>query len=444
MPETPARAERTRATAEAPLRSDARIPALDGIRGVAILLVMAFHFVGHSELLFANETTAGVDRAVRAVTGGGWLGVDLFFVLSGFLITGILWDAKTGGRYFRNFYARRVLRIFPLYYGFLFILFIAMPLALGARWQAPLVDQVWYWFYLPNPLPILLPDFEENTFGFATTHLWSLHVEEQFYLLFPAVVLLLGRRQLMLVCAVAIVAAFTIRLGIRAADITPEAAYRLMPARMDALAAGALIALAGRDPRDFARAVRWAPAIGAVAAVALAAVVIARGSLHPHDPLVQTVGFSAIAALGAVLVLATVRAAPDARLGAVLGRRPLTWLGHYSYGLYVLHLPLMLLVAWRIDAAGGLALRGGLQLPAVLAFSIAAGLISVAAAWAVWHAWERRFLQLKDRFPHGRLRPDAVEQASPARPPDDGREQFPGATGYIDVPRASEAREREP
>src|SRR5438270_269209 len=126
----------------------AHLPALDGLRGVAILMVLFFQ-------LTQIDTANPLDRAVRNVLRNGWMGVDLFFVLSGFLITGILLDAKGSAHYFRNFYARRTLRIFPLYYGVLFVVFV-LP-ALGAPWGCTWISdsapyQAWLWLYGTNIL----------------------------------------------------------------------------------------------------------------------------------------------------------------------------------------------------------------------------------------------------------------------------------------------------
>ncbi|MGC2512156.1 MAG: acyltransferase, partial [Acidobacteriaceae bacterium] len=93
------------------------VPALDGVRGLAILLVLVSHL-----MLFNDRTGSRVGDSLSALRGLGWVGVDLFFVLSGFLITGILFDTLHDPHYFRSFYMRRFLRIFPLYYGFLFFL----------------------------------------------------------------------------------------------------------------------------------------------------------------------------------------------------------------------------------------------------------------------------------------------------------------------------------
>ncbi|HEX6407837.1 MAG TPA: acyltransferase, partial [Gemmatimonadales bacterium] len=122
------------------------LPALDGLRGVAILLVMGYHIL---------ETFPGgpeVPDLVTRLASVGWIGVDLFFVLSGFLITGILYDTKGSPGFFRNFYIRRVLRIFPLYYGFLALFCLILP-ALGPN-DAAIVELhracPWYWSYLAN------------------------------------------------------------------------------------------------------------------------------------------------------------------------------------------------------------------------------------------------------------------------------------------------------
>src|SRR5215475_8396429 len=98
------------------------VPVLDGVRGLAILMVLLLHFVGNM------TPTNGIERVIVGVTNYGSYGVELFFILSGFLITGLLYEARQADHYFRNFYMRRVLRIFPLYYGVLTLVFIVAPL----------------------------------------------------------------------------------------------------------------------------------------------------------------------------------------------------------------------------------------------------------------------------------------------------------------------------
>jgi peptidoglycan/LPS O-acetylase OafA/YrhL len=123
----------------------AHVPALDGLRGVAVLLVLAFHFA------HIDGEGGTVERALLGATRSGWAGVDLFFVLSGFLITGILLDVRWSSGYFRAFNLRRVLRIFPLYFAYLAILFLALP-ALVPALDVRRETQGWLWTYLGNVL----------------------------------------------------------------------------------------------------------------------------------------------------------------------------------------------------------------------------------------------------------------------------------------------------
>ena len=155
-----------------------RLPCLDGIRAVAAMMVMVFHFVGHH----------GEPRAIVQASVIGQTGVDLFFVLSGFLITRILLASRQSEHYFRSFYARRTLRIFPLYFGFLAIYFFLLPLLFGEP-IPPAPTQLWSWFYLEN-VPQTFVSLRTSGPG----HFWSLAVEEHFYLIWPLLVFSLSRR----------------------------------------------------------------------------------------------------------------------------------------------------------------------------------------------------------------------------------------------------------
>jgi peptidoglycan/LPS O-acetylase OafA/YrhL len=148
------------------------IPALDGIRGVAVLMVMLFHICPG---LFRAEDS--LFKVVRRMAYIGQLGVDLFFVLSGFLITGILLRSKGSVGYFRNFYIRRILRIFPLYYGFLLVFFFLIPPPYGTA-GVPATGQAWYWFFGQN----IASTFTQTGTG-GPGHFWSLAVEDRVELL---------------------------------------------------------------------------------------------------------------------------------------------------------------------------------------------------------------------------------------------------------------------
>ena len=191
-----------------------RIPALDGLRGIAVLLVMIYHFS------YAWGFSASPVVTVYArLSGVGWMGVDLFFVLSGFLITGILHDCRGRDGYFSSFFARRSLRIFPLYYAFV-LLVLPLSVWLQTGDAAPAVAALrdrggWYLGYAVNFMVAL--DGGWATSMPHTEHLWSLALEEQFYLVWPPLVLLLSRRALIRTSAVLVVVALAARTVLCAA-----------------------------------------------------------------------------------------------------------------------------------------------------------------------------------------------------------------------------------
>src|SRR5262249_55951728 len=222
------------------LRRGAYLRELDGVRGVAILLVMLFHF--GAVVSEGGAPTGAASKLVQRAVGAGWCGVDLFFVLSGFLITGILYDTKGQPGYYRTFYARRTVRIFPLYYGLLVASFLVRPWA-GLGPPAPEGYQGWFWLYLANVLRVV---HGGEACG-RLEHFWSLAVEEHFYLIWPFVVRTLGRAALLRACVGVGVAALAFR-AFAVAKGWPFAAYMLTPARVDTMAVGAWLALAARGP----------------------------------------------------------------------------------------------------------------------------------------------------------------------------------------------------
>ena len=374
----------------APPTPRAVVPELDGLRGVAIVLVFLTHFVA-AYLVGAH----GVDGAVYAVTRAGWTGVDLFFVLSGFLITGILLDTKGGEHCWRNFAAKRVLRIFPLYFGALFVAFVLVPML---RWDEPQyatlrAGQLWYWTYLVNVLEVVRGPAATPL---NTSHLWSLCIEEQFYLLWPMVVLFASRRRLPQVAGWTIAAGVPLRF-LLAREAGPIAAYVLTPGRLDGLMVGGIIAVAAREAgglegwRD--AAARVLPA-GLVALIGLGAW---RGMSY-EDGVVAVLGFPLLALVyGAALVLALTSDGPWTR---ALRSPPLRAWGKYSYGLYVLHYPLL----WALDDKVGRRLASprlvvaGSHLPSVLLRGAIGVPLAFGLAWLSYQLYERRFLELKRHF----------------------------------------------
>jgi peptidoglycan/LPS O-acetylase OafA/YrhL len=371
--------------APVPQRKAIHIPALDGLRGIAILLVVVFHF---SQPAY-SANASGLRLAIQRLTGAGWVGVDLFFVLSGFLITSILYEAKQSDGYFKNFY---MLRIFPLYYGVLFVAFVVLPLIRPYQtgfYKAISHNQIFLWTYLQNY--VQLP--WEGWAGF--THFWSLAVEEQFYLVWPAVVFLLNRRALIGVSIGMIVTALLLRTFV---VLDHQNAYAWTPCRMDGLAVGAFLALVSHGRPGIARLARPALVVGTVAAVLLAYLAARNhGSFWYGERRVQTIGYTLLALLfGAALVRAVV-ASPTSPWGCLLNSQWLRFFGKYSYGLYVFH---GLMMWWVKDGLLLNWLARGLHsfYLGLLAHLIVLTVASVAVALLSWHVYEKHFLKLKRFF----------------------------------------------
>jgi len=373
----------TAPTAPAPaFRPGAHVPALDGLRALAIVAVLAHDYN------VVPDGGSKVSRVVSLAMDFGWVGVQLFFVLSGFLITGILLDSRRARRYYRGFITRRALRIFPLYYVVLFAAFAITPLV--AHPLPGHEHQVWLWTYLGNwvePYGRGVPLFP---------HFWSLAIEEQFYLAWPLVVRALSPRALAWTCAALGIAALASRVGLRAAGEGPAGPYMFTICRVDALAAGAAAALAIRSPRVLAgltrrrTLLRW----GGLALIAVT-IVVTRGA--PRTGVItQTAGYSLLAIAFTALVLDAVLGARPGMIDRALASAPLRAIGRYSYAMYIFHTPLHLLIGLPLVArvAGGH--PPGLAL-AIGYFAVATAATFVAAMIS-YYVIERPFLGLKDRF----------------------------------------------
>jgi peptidoglycan/LPS O-acetylase OafA/YrhL len=373
-------------------RPGAHVPALDGLRGVAIACVMLYHQT------LIGESPSALDRAFAWLPLGGWAGVDLFFVLSGFLITGILLDSRGEPGYYRSFYARRALRILPLYYAVAAFSFLVLP-HLGhpraERFAAVAADQGWYWLLLSNVPIALAGAFRHGVMDVS----WSLAIEEQFYLAWPLVVAWVPRRRLAGLCAALAALSLLWRTGALLLGAGPVAVLVLTPGRLDGLAVGALVAVAARSPGGLARLRAWSgPA--ALGAAAVLAAVAAGGGLDPLRPAMQTAGYSAFVVLAGALLVNTLAAPRGSALARTLERAPLVALGRYSYALYLFHLPVRAAIRDALLARGWPLTVAGSYLPAQLAFYAVATAATLALAWASWHLLEKRFLALR-RFAGG-------------------------------------------
>jgi peptidoglycan/LPS O-acetylase OafA/YrhL len=354
-------------------------PALDGIRGVAIAVVMIYHL--------------DLKTFLPVVSNVGWIGVDLFFVLSGFLITGILFDGRDDQRYFRNFYARRTLRIFPLYYA---VLAGYTVLCLWRHNMQIAGELAWLWPYMGNVRMAITHQWMSRWLN----HFWSLSVEEHYYLVWPAIVLWLDRKSIMRLCVGMMFVAFVLRVAlVRMHD--PLSAFILTPCRMDALAAGSWLALAMRGPVDLKMFCRTGLIVFAASAAILIAMYAPTDHLLDLDPWVQTFGFTLLAAASTGLIAVTV-ADPASWLCQCLSISPLRWLGKYSYAIYVLH-PLFIFTP--IVSHGW---------PPRLAF-IPQVVASLLAAWLSWHLYEKHFLKLKRFFVARPRTPTPIIAAAPAQ-----------------------------
>jgi peptidoglycan/LPS O-acetylase OafA/YrhL len=374
-----------------------RLATLDGIRGIAVLLVMAFHFDRYGPV--QNPPEILIDRAVVGVARIGWMGVDLFYVLSGFLITGILCDSAGAPHYFRNFYARRCLRILPVYYLTLAVFLIALPgmFPAHAGLQALQGEGIWYWTYLINERIARTgwPDFG------ALGHFWSLAVEEQFYLVWPVLILLATRRATLRICLALIPLALLLRAALWMRG-EPDAAFVLTAARLDALAVGAFIALIvrleGLSRRAVSQARWWAIGSG----LALVVTYSATSGLSTDNSVAMTLGLTLLATLFGSMLVLVLAAAGRGFFGRLLSTPPLRFFGKYSYAMYVAHHPLLFFIPLSVSVwFGRLPLVQGSQLPARLAFSCAALIATIVLAMASWHLWEKHFNSLKDRFRYG-------------------------------------------
>jgi peptidoglycan/LPS O-acetylase OafA/YrhL len=351
--------------------SNEYVPELDGLRGFAILFVMI-----HRMYPRAQATPWPIEA--------GWVGVDLFFVISGFLIAGILLDTRGDPGYFRNFYARRVLRIFPLFYLLVGGMLLAFPLAGHREFLHQAGSPLWYLLQLGNIPESLLG--RDPPYWLAPV--WSLAIEEQFYLTFPLVVRFtdprrLGRR-LVIVALVALAA------RIVTTAVVPDREriqYLFTLCRLDTIAIGCLLAVMVRSARYQA----WRAALPRVL-VPVLAVAAAIGFATQLDRTTwfgRTFGYDVVAIGFAALVLLVLERR-DRAATAILRLTPLRYMGKLCFGLYLLHRPADTIVTALVSRAGLDDASLG-WLPVKIA--VAVGLATVS-----WRLLEQPFLRQKRRF----------------------------------------------
>jgi peptidoglycan/LPS O-acetylase OafA/YrhL len=372
----------------------AHIAVLDGVRGLAVLLVLLVHFAGSAaDPLLA--TGSPLERGYARLIDTSGCGVDLFFVLSGFLITRILLHSRGGLQPFRRFYLRRLLRIFPLYYLALFVVLAIMPVFAGKPpgVQEILDRQGWLWLYGGN-IACGLWGYSWNQDWMRLDHFWSLAVEEHFYLVWPFLALYLPVRHLARLLWALVFVAIAAKVAFLGAGMT-DASYQLTPCRLDALSLGALIAIAAMNDHleRYVPAARFAVVFSALGTVALGLVSKSQPWLWWTTAMVHTL----FAALFAGMLVLVLTGASDGWLARTFSHPGLRTLGTYSYGLYVWHEILRpFFHAWiPIELLDELARS---RLLGVLLYAAICIALSFGAAYLSWHLYEKHFLKLKSRF----------------------------------------------
>jgi peptidoglycan/LPS O-acetylase OafA/YrhL len=372
------------------------MPALDGIRGVAVILVMVCHF---SRLMDLSTPSHGL---FNKLTDAGWTGVDLFFVLSGFLITGILLDSKDSPRYFFSFYMRRILRIFPLYYLACFVYLVGLPLIqnhLGilTNLKSLASVRIWFWVYAANwGMAITGKSF--GTLG----HFWSLAIEEQFYLFWPLAVRYTSNRTLARMCLGATLLSQFLRIVLLLNGFALGTIYIITVTRLDGLLLGALAALAVRNGRWLAQAassLKYLISCSAVGLIVLAGV--CRGFPPDQAPLVTVFSPLLLAVMFAGILLSAIIHS-GSHLEEFFRASWLRSCGKYSYAMYVFHLPITLTVEHWIRPyflkTSANALPDVLHIPAVMVYIIVMSFLTYAVARISWTVMEVHFFNLKRYF----------------------------------------------
>jgi peptidoglycan/LPS O-acetylase OafA/YrhL len=343
-----------------------RIAELDSLRAIAVVLVLFHH-------------TPFIRQTPRLVflSAIGWLGVDLFFVLSGFLITAIILRQVDRSHFFRSFYLRRSLRIFPIYYVSIAFVFAFTEALFNHPFR---IDELIYHLTYTQYVPFYWSDIAP--IHPVLQHTWSLAVEEQFYLIWPATIWLTGRRGLLGLIPLVVFAAVWAR--------TQGFNWQLLLTRCDGLAVGALVAV-GMERLSRATMIRAATSVAVVASTYVVwgrlLVRFLRSAFPASSPeitnftsAVNLLVFNVLSAC----VIALVSLYAGHRWLGWLRLRPLAFVGLISYGIYLYHVPVFRLVE-----------KLHLSLPAE---AIVANGISLAVAVMSWFVIEQPILKLKDRF----------------------------------------------
>lgn len=361
-------------------------PALDGLRGLAILLV-----IPHNTNMYPTEHHWLWPFALLAHCG--WVGVQLFFALSGYLITDQLLATRGGPHYYANFFARRILRIFPLYFLTLAFFLILLPhlTTLRSDILQTYDNQVWLWLFLSN----WAAPSGKSVYWFS--HFWSLAVEEQFYLVWPFVIAWLANDRrvtwfCMGICGVALLT----RCIMMANGAVPDMVYMYTLSRMDALACGALVACMLRGDETADRIRRHGARIAGTALILILGDALITHFYDQSNRVMMSIGYTILAVAMAMLVAVAAQKpslATELSLNRWLSMPALRSVGQYSFAMYVFHLPITLSLQDRL-----LPVLKPIGTLYPLLYSILITLFCYVAAVLSYHVLERHFLRLKRHF----------------------------------------------
>jgi peptidoglycan/LPS O-acetylase OafA/YrhL len=361
--------------------SRAHIAALDGVRGMAVLLVFFYHYGGgaHAE----NFAVRTVGKATQLA----WSGVTLFFVLSGFLITGILWDSIGRPHWWRTFFIRRSLRIFPLYYAALAgSIIVAAFLGASKASIAPVWPYIVYFQDFPG-----LVKFGSLSQYLSIGHFWSMAVEEQFYWVWPFLLLLAKRRSRAIhLCWVVFAASLFFRASIFAFGFNPRWVVDSAFARGGELAAGAWLALSIRGTEvERRRIFRLAAAVLPTSFAGILLVTLLPNETQTNYAWMGTIGIALFTALGVAIIALCLK---PGIITSFFETRILRWFGKISYGIYVYHVLLRLVFIWIVHTLFP-RLTGDSYLVVLACVAFIGTLLVSALSFATL---ESAFLRLKD------------------------------------------------
>jgi peptidoglycan/LPS O-acetylase OafA/YrhL len=308
-----------------------RIPALDGLRGLAVIVVILSRYQ-----IYPLAPDSWFERLWVGLVSLGYAGVDLFFVLSGFLITSILIRHRNSERRFSSFYARRALRILPLYYALCFIVMVVMPaIGRGPEGGEPIFNIL----FLQNFKGLF--HSPEHAFLGPT---WSLAIEEQFYLVWPLLIWFLGPARAFYAIAAAVAATVLCRAGLYLSGFPVEKIYLWTITRLDGIGLGSILAIAWAEQDRYAQVLQFlrrqlAPSAMALMAIVVISALLPRASFLAFEPGMMLAGFLLVALVCTGMVLAALEKPSFAARFSVA---PLRSCGRYSYAMYLIHTPVII------------------------------------------------------------------------------------------------------